>query len=92
MWLLATGKEDLSDTEWLIHLREGVTFSNGTLVYVSNSYGAPLYNAPRSDAGWICTIPAGTVLESYSTTSNGFLLVSYANWEGYVDKYCLSLY
>lgn len=70
----------------------GVTFSNGTLVYVNSTYGAPLYNEPRSDAGWICTIPAGTVLESYSTTSNGFLLVSYANWEGYVDKYCLSLY
>ncbi len=30
VWLLATGKEDLSDTEWLIHLREGVTFSNGS--------------------------------------------------------------
>ncbi len=30
IWLLATGKEDLSDTEWLIHLREGVTFSNGS--------------------------------------------------------------
>lgn len=28
-WILATSMEELSDTEWLFHLREGVTFSNG---------------------------------------------------------------
>lgn len=30
VWLLATGKEDISDTEWKISLRQGVTFSNGS--------------------------------------------------------------
>ncbi len=29
-WILATGMEELSDTEWLFHLREGVKFSNGS--------------------------------------------------------------
>lgn len=28
-WILATGMEELSDTEWVFHLREGVKFSNG---------------------------------------------------------------
>ena len=28
-WVLATGYDVISDTQWIVHLREGVTFSNG---------------------------------------------------------------
>jgi hypothetical protein len=68
-----------------------VTFSNGTLVYVNNSYGALMYDAPGGGQ-LVCSIPAGTVLSSYSTTGNGYLLVRYGDWEGYVDKAKLTLY
>ena len=30
IWLLATSYEVISDTQWIVHLREGVTFSNGS--------------------------------------------------------------
>lgn len=30
IWVLATGIDEVSDTEWIVHLREGVTFSNGS--------------------------------------------------------------
>jgi len=29
VWLLATGYDEISPTEWVLHLREGATFSNG---------------------------------------------------------------
>ncbi len=70
----------------------GVTYSNGTLVYVSDSHGAILYTSPRSDSYWICRIPAGSVMESDSTTSNGYLHVRYGDYDGYVEKYSLALY
>ena len=72
--------------------RYAVTCSNGTLVCVTDVHGAFLYADPRLDASAICSIPSGAVLESYSTTSNGFLLVRYGGWEGYVEKRCLALY
>ena len=68
-----------------------ITYSGGTLVRVRQSGGAAMYAQPSSSAR-LYTVPYGTVLESYSTTSNGYIYVMYQGTEGYIPTSALELY
>ncbi len=72
--------------------RYGVSFSSGTLVCVTRRAGALMYEEPSSDAVRLRVVPYGTVLDSFSTTGNGYLYVNYDGWEGFIKKSELALY
>ena len=84
IWQLATSVDEVSDTQWLVHLREGVTFSNGNpltasdVVFTINYYvnSGSMWGFPRTQT---LDIPACTIADEM-TVDLRFPAYHVANW------------
>ena len=69
-WILATGVEEVTPTQWTVHLREGVKFSNGNPFTASDvifsvkahEEGGMLANVRKGEVDW----EASSVIDDYT--------------------------